>query len=67
MTITDLGLANGEHLRVAGAVEEIEKTLENAARSGQSRLAWLTEADTEATIGVNPAHVATVRVEDGPG
>jgi hypothetical protein len=57
----DLDMANGERLVVDGTLEEIEKTLSDAARSGQARLAWLTDAETGDPVGVNPAQVSTIR------
>jgi hypothetical protein len=60
----DLHMANGERLSVTGTLEEVEKTLSDAARSGQSRLAWLTDAKSKARVGVNPAQVSTVRLSD---
>lgn len=65
MTRTDLNMANGERLTVNGTREEVEKTISDAARSGQTRLAWLTDADTDEPVGVNPAQVSTVRVSRG--
>lgn len=59
MTST-LHMANGERLRVKGTLEEVEKTLGDAARSFQSRLAWLTDADKDTPVGVNPVQVSTV-------
>jgi hypothetical protein len=58
-------MANGEVLTVEGTREEVEKTLSDAARSGQIRLAWLTDSDTDEPVGVNPAQVSTVRVSGG--
>jgi hypothetical protein len=60
MTSTYVHMANGERLEVRGTLEEVEKTLGDAARSGQSRLAWLTEADKDTPVGVNPVQVSTV-------
>jgi hypothetical protein len=60
VTSTYLHMANGERLEVKGTLEEVEKTLGDAARSGQSRLAWLTDADEERPVGVNPVQVSTV-------
>ena len=65
MTRTDLNMANGERLTVKGTHKEVEKTISDAARSGQTRLAWLTDADTDKPVGVNPAQVSTVRVSRG--
>ena len=60
MTSTYLHMANGERLKVKGTLEEVENTLGDAVRSGQSRLAWLTDADKETLVGVNPVQVSTV-------
>jgi hypothetical protein len=57
----EIRLLNGDAFAVDGTVEEVEKKLSDAARSGQSRLAWFTESGTNASIGVNPDHVATLR------
>jgi hypothetical protein len=57
---SEIRLADGETLAVEGVLEEVEKKLSDAARSGQARLAWF-KARGDAPIGVNPAHVATLR------
>jgi hypothetical protein len=49
---------------VEGTVDEVEKRLSDAARSGQARLAWFKERSTEGSVGVNPAHVATLRASE---
>jgi hypothetical protein len=56
-------LITGERVEVEGSVEDVAKALENAARSSPGTLAWLTEADTEGRVGVNPAQVVTLRPE----
>jgi hypothetical protein len=58
----EIKLVDGEVLTVEGTLEEVEKALSDAARSGQSRLAWFTERGTQASVGVNPAHVARLRL-----
>jgi hypothetical protein len=45
---------------VAGAVDEVEKPLQNAARSSPGTLAWLKDADSGESVGVNPVHVVTL-------
>jgi hypothetical protein len=60
----EIKLVDGDLLTVQGTLEEVERKLSDAARSGQSRLAWFTEQGTEAPVGVNPAHVATLRVSE---
>jgi hypothetical protein len=64
--MTDMGhtvveLSNGNVIEVEGDLETTEKTLSDAARSGQSRPAWFKEHDTGRRVGVNPDHVAVLR------
>lgn len=54
-------LSNGSILQVEGNLGSIEKELSDAARSGQSRLAWFEEPETGQSVGVNPDHVALLR------
>jgi hypothetical protein len=60
----EVRLLNGDVFTVEGTLEEIEGKLSDAARSGQSRLAWFTEHGTEASVGVNPAHVASLKASE---
>lgn len=62
MDCAEVRLANGDTFTVDGTVEEIEKALSDAARSGQSRLAWFTEHGVERALGLNPSHVVSLRV-----
>jgi hypothetical protein len=57
----EIRLASGEVFTVEGSLEEIERKLSDAARSGQSRLAWFTEHESKASLGVNPVHVVALR------
>jgi hypothetical protein len=61
MGCTEITLMNGDTLTVRGSVDEVERKLSDAARSGQSRLAWFTEQATGSKIGVNPHHLAVLR------
>ena len=61
MAHTLVELSNGNVIQVEGELEATEKTLSDAARSGQSRLAWFTEQGTGHTVGVNPDQVSVVR------
>jgi hypothetical protein len=45
-------------------LDEVESKLSDAARSGQSRLAWFTEYGADGSVGVNPAHVAILKVKE---
>ena len=60
----EVRLLNGEVLTVQGTLDEVEGKLSDAARSGQSRLAWFTEHGTDVPVGINPAHVATLKVSE---
>jgi hypothetical protein len=60
MAPTEIRLASGERLIVEGSLEEVEKVLSDAARSGQSRLAWFTQSRGGKRVGINPAHVASL-------
>lgn len=61
MTHALVELANGKVIEVEGDLEETEKKLSDAARSGQSRLAWFTEHSSGESVGVNPDQVALLR------
>ena len=61
MVTAEIRLASGDIIAVEGELEEVEKRLSDAARSGQSRLAWFIVADGDERVGVNPAHVASLR------
>jgi hypothetical protein len=58
----EIRLLNGDAFTVEGTLDEVESKLSDAARSGQSRLAWFTEYGTDGSIGINPAHVASLKV-----
>jgi hypothetical protein len=60
----EVRLLSGDIFTVEGALEEVEGKLSDAARSGQSRLAWFTEYGTDASVGVNPAHVASLKAAE---
>ena len=53
---------NGDVFTVKETLDEVEKALSDAARSGQGRLAWFEEHRAGASVGLNPAHVAALRV-----
>jgi hypothetical protein len=60
----EVRLLNGDAFTVKGTLDEVESKLSDAARSGQSRLAWFTEHGTDRSVGVNPSHVATLKVSE---
>ena len=59
-TTTTLLFSTGDRLEVEGSVEDVERPLQDAARSSHGTLAWLTAAGTGASVCVNPAHVVTL-------
>ena len=60
----EVRLLNGDVFTVEGTLDEVEGKLSDAARSGQSRLAWFKEYGTDGSVGVNPAHVAILKVSE---
>ena len=58
---TTLLLATGETLVVRGDLDQVAKQFENAARSSAGTLAWFDEANADERLGVNPAHVVSIR------
>jgi hypothetical protein len=58
---TTLLLATGEKVVVRGPVDDVAKQFENAARSGAGILAWFDEAQRDERLGVNPAHIVSIR------
>ena len=64
MGYAEVRLLNGDVFTVEGTSDEVESKLSDAARSGQSRLAWFTQYGTDGSLGVNPVHVATLKVSE---
>ena len=60
----EIRLVNGDVFTVDGTLDEVEKELSDAARSAQSRLAWFNEYGADGSVGINPAHVAALRVSE---
>jgi hypothetical protein len=60
-TFVELRLSTGDEVVVDETLEAAEKRLSDAARSGQSRLAWFADPERGDRIGVNPEHVVSVR------
>jgi len=59
----EIRLGNGDVYTVEGTLDEVEKSLSDAARSGQARLAWFKQR-TDGAIGINPAQVAALRASE---
>lgn len=58
---TEITLLDGQRHRVAGHVKEIEQLILNAARGSLMQLAWVTDAQSQESFGINPEHVTTIR------
>jgi hypothetical protein len=58
---TRLLLATGESLVVRGALDDVAKDLQNAARSSPGTLAWFEEGQADERLGVNPTQVVSIR------
>lgn len=64
MEHAEIRLVNSDAISVEGSLSEVEKELSDAARSGRSRFAWLTDQGTGQQVGVNPDHVVSLRLSD---
>ncbi len=64
MSHAEIRMINGDVLGVEGSLDEVEKELSDAARSGGSRFAWLTAIATGERVGVKPDHVVSLRVSN---
>ena len=54
-------MVNGERLMIGGEALDVEKAIIAAARGSIMQLAWLEEAESHGALGVNPAHVVSLR------
>ena len=55
----------GERYAIGGEPMDVEKAIVAAARGSIMALVWLEEAETGRPLGVNPAHVVSLRAVDG--
>lgn len=61
VSATELTLVTGERYAIDGEPADVEKAILAAARGSLMQLAWLEEAGSGRSLGVNPAHVVTLR------
>lgn len=59
--ITEIAVATGDRYRVEGTLKEVERIILDAARGSIMQLSWLVDVETGSDLGVNPAHVVTLR------
>ncbi len=57
----ELTLVTGETYLVSGERELIETAILAAARGSLMQFAWLEEHETARPLGINPAHVVSLR------
>jgi hypothetical protein len=57
-------MVNGERFSVDGEPVDVEKAIIAAARGSIMQLAWVEEAGSGRALGVNPAHVVSLRAAD---
>jgi hypothetical protein len=57
-------MVNGERHVIGGDALDVEKAIIAAARGSIMQLAWLEEAGSGRALGVNPAHVVSLRASD---
>lgn len=60
-SVTEVTLCGGERHRVAGDARQVEQLILDAARGSLLQFAWLNDAQTTEPLGINPAHVVTIR------
>lgn len=64
MATTEVTLVTGDRYEVEGSPEDVSASILAASRGSIMELAWLTEATTGGSIGVNPKHVVTLRMTE---
>jgi hypothetical protein len=57
-------MVNGVRFAIGGEPGDVEKLIIAAARGSIMQLAWLEEAESGRALGVNPAHVVSLRTLD---
>ena len=67
MPSTEITLVGGERHRVHGDAKQVERLILDAARGSLLQFAWLKDAVTGETLGVNPDHVVALRAVDAAG
>jgi hypothetical protein len=60
-------LSTGDRLEVEGSPQDVERPLQDAARSSPGTLAWLKDARTGEAVAVNPSQVVTLTAAANAG
>jgi hypothetical protein len=54
-------MVTGECYELSGAPDQVESAILSAARGSLLQFAWLEEAASGRVLGINPAHVVSLR------
>lgn len=66
MTPTIVTVVTGERYEIEGSPKSVEDAIVGASRGSIMQLAWLSEAGTGRTIGLNPMHVVALEATSSP-
>jgi hypothetical protein len=58
---TEVTVVGGDRYQVDGDPKDVEQAILDAARGSLMQLAWLTESETGARLGINPECVVMLR------
>ena len=58
---TEITVSTGDRYRVEGAVQQVERSILDAARGSIMQLAWFVETESGKDLAVNPEHVVMLR------
>jgi hypothetical protein len=61
MSATQVTMVTGERYELSGAPEQVERAILSAARGSLLEFAWLEDAASGRVVGINPAHVVSLR------
>ena len=60
-SITEITVLGGERYRVEGEAKDVERLILDAARGSIMQFAWLTDAQSGESLGINPECVVMLR------
>jgi hypothetical protein len=61
VSATQLTMVTGERYELSGTPEQVENLILAAARGSLLQFAWLEESAGGRVVGINPAHVVSLR------
>jgi hypothetical protein len=62
---SEVTVISGDRYYVVGDTKQVERTVLDASRGAIMQLAWMTDAETNEPVGLNPAHVVALRAAKG--